>query len=130
MIQVGYFSDFKGAPALVIAGVAADFERLADALVRSEREEVNLIETLRREGHQVHLANLSDLKISPHATRTKLSISGASAHWEITDAYATRLIGLISGLKERHSPGHQYLESGSADVQIILSKDEYSKPLV
>jgi hypothetical protein len=72
MIQIGYFSEFKGAPAVVLAVDAADFNTLADALLGVGPEEVDIVAALRNAGHQVHLANLSGLKTAAHAGRTAL----------------------------------------------------------
>jgi hypothetical protein len=43
--------------------------------------------------------------------------------WWISEAYQQQILDLLDGLLSAEA-GHQYLEPGSAHVQIMVSKDE------
>jgi hypothetical protein len=129
MIQVGYFQGFKGAPTVLIAASVDDFCHVYDVFAADFDRSVDVLAELRRINPDTRAVNISRLEFLPHASGTKLHVNGSDVTWSFDDGYRERLKGLVLALRESQLPAHQYLDTGSAATQFIVSKGEYIHPL-
>lgn len=98
-------------------GNAQDFLRLA-----------NLIEA-RRTGDLSDLLETSEygsialtLTYGAHGGVTH---SGQDFSWILSDREVTEFTGLLRSLAENTAPGHQYLDTGNREIEVVASKGEY-----
>lgn len=129
MIQIGCLEHFKGARTLLIAATRDSFQHVYDVLAAHFEAPVDVLAALRRLDGTTRLLNIERLDFIPHASTTHLRMSGRHVTWQFTDLYCERLKGLLDALKASDLPAHQYLDTGSADAQFLISKDEYVEPL-
>jgi hypothetical protein len=116
-LHVHFLEDFNSGPTILLMGGSQDFSRLA-----------NLIEA-RRAG------NLSDLLATSGQSSIALTLaygvcgrvthSGKDFYWILSDREATEFIALLRSLAENAAPGHQYLDTGSGEIEVVASKDEF-----
>ncbi len=125
MIQIGYFKEFKGMPTVLIAASEEDFDHVYDALLSEAPEPIDLVALLRRTVSAIHTANLTSFAMAPHGSETRLTLHGSEVQWSRPDSYRVRLKGLLDVLKESSTPAHQYLETGTREMQLVVSRGEY-----
>lgn len=125
MIQIGYFSEFKGMPTVLIAASEEDFDYVYDAFLADAEAPVDLVALLRRTASTIHTANLSSFVVVSRGSEARLTMRGRKVQWSCPDSYRPRLKGLLDALKESSAPAHQYLETGTTGKQLVVSRGEY-----
>ena len=122
-LQVRYHPNFKGQDTLLFAGSQGDIDLLRSFFFGWNGDELDLIAYLQTRS-KVNLFSISALCLLRGTKRDSFVWSRDRGTWLISKAYQQQIIDLLDGLLAAHTKGHQYLEPGSARVQVMVSKDE------
>lgn len=128
MLQVRYHSNFKGGPTLLFAGSSGDLESLIAFFREWDGREVSLLERLKGSGETYVNGVRELLVLGTSDSAGRLAWTRDVGRWTVARSAIPRIVDLLEGLTQAKSPGHQYLDSGSDEIQIICSKDEYPVP--
>jgi len=123
LLQIRYHPNFKGEDTPLFAGSRDDIDLLRSFFFGWNGDELDLIAYLQTRG-KVYLFSVSTLRLRRDAKRDSFSWSRDRGTWLISEAHQQQIIDLLDGLLAAQTKGHQYLEPGSARVQVMVSKDE------
>jgi hypothetical protein len=122
-LQIRYHPNFKGRDTLLFAGSQNDIDLLRSFFFGWNGDELDLIAYLQTRG-KVYLFSISALRLRRDTKRDSFVWSRDRGTWLISETYQQQIIDLLDGLLAAQTKGHQYLEPGSARVQVVVSKDE------
>jgi hypothetical protein len=122
-LQIRYHPNFKGQETLLFAGSWGDIDLLRSFFLGWNGEEPDLIEYLQARG-KVDLFSVSTLCLRRDTKQDSFVWNRDKGTWLISEAYQKQIVDLLEGLMFAQMKGHQYLEPGSARVQVMVSKDE------
>jgi hypothetical protein len=124
LLQVRYHPDFKSQDTLLFAGSWDDIDLLRSFFVGWDGEELDLIQYLQLRG-KVYLFSVSGLCLRRDTKRDSFVWSRDKGTWLISEAHQEQIVGLLDGLLEMKTEGHQYLDDGKNAVQIVVSMNEH-----
>jgi hypothetical protein len=90
-------------------------------------DETDLIQYLRPRG-DVSLSSVLVLCLRRATERDSFAWNRGRCAWLISAPYQKQIVDLLTGLLSAEMRGHQYLEPGCSDVQVMVSLDEYPSP--
>jgi len=125
MLQIRYHPNFKGANTILFAGHQPDIELLRKFFFKWQGETVDLITALKDEKH-LYLFSVKKLKLTRSPNRGSINWNEEQGEWLISQPYQEQILSLLDGLLTTGDKGHQYLDTGSGNVQVMVAKDEYS----
>jgi hypothetical protein len=123
VLEIAYLPNFKGQDTLLFAGSREDIEVLRAFFVEWSGDEVDLIEYLQNLG-VVKLISVSKICLRRALRRDSFVWKKNDGFWLISEAFQHQITGLLDGLVEAQTSGHQYLEPAGAHVQIMVSINE------
>jgi hypothetical protein len=130
LLQIRYHPNFKSQDTLLFAGSRDDIDLLRSFFLGWNGEELDLIKYLQVRAN-VYLLSVSALCLRRDMKREFFIWSQGKGTWLISQAHQEQIIGLLDGLLEAKTEGHQYLDNGKSAVQIMVSMDEqYPLPTV
>ncbi|MES9927564.1 MAG: hypothetical protein ABW158_05570 [Candidatus Thiodiazotropha sp. 6PDIVS] len=115
MLRIGFFSNFKGADTVLIAGNSEDIQSLSRALAEVAT------------GGMLPLHETANVSKKYPVTMFASTVSpGNRAYWwKCTDMEIDEINGMLDPLT-RGENGHHYFNLEGTDVQLIVSVGEYS----
>jgi hypothetical protein len=121
-LQIAYHPNFKSRHTLLFAGSRDSIDLLRSFFFGWNGDELDLIQYLQMQG-EIHLFSVSMLCLRRDTEQNSFIWNQDRGTWRISEAYQRQILDLLDGLLSAEA-GHQYLETGCAHVQIIVSKDE------
>lgn len=114
--------NFKGKDSVLIFGDKTDMRKLFELFQSWDGEEVDLIAALstQEKGGQLSALTLRQV-VSGNAITWKANVGS----WRLSLDSGKNVAGLLEGLLDSTEAGHQYLDDGIGDVQVIASIGEY-----
>lgn len=112
MLRIRYHADFKFRPTLLFAGAASDVSRILEVIRQGDGEEIDLVQQLRPSAEGGAAGDrVTRLRLSREKTGKDSYLEWTNDHgiWWISRSGQLRIVGLLEGLKDSASSGHQYL---------------------
>lgn len=121
-LQIAYHPNFKSRDTLLFAGSRDGIDLLRSFFFAWNGDELDLIQHLRMQG-DVQVFSVSMLYLRRDAEQDSLIWDRDRGTWRISERHQRTILDLLDGLLSDEA-GHQYLEPVSADMQIMVSKNE------
>jgi hypothetical protein len=124
LLQIRYHPNFKSQDTLLFAGSRDGIGLLRSIFHEWNGEDLDLIKSLHARGN-IYLFSIVTLCLRRDMNRDSFVWSQGKGTWLISPAYQEQIIGLLDGLLEANTQGHQYLDKGNSAVQIMVSMNEH-----
>jgi hypothetical protein len=111
------------------------FEDMGDPaiLLNGDRDGFRMFQTAVRQAHETGQATFEFDGITHHVARednaADVELGPQQVFWRFSDAALAELLDLIPPLIDPPGPGHQYVDLNVPVDLLVLSVDEYNRPL-
>ena len=111
------------------------FEDIGDPaiLLNADRDGISLFLSAVRQAHASGEATFEFDGITHHVARQEgaadVEVGQQRVVWRFDDAVLIEMINLIDALVESNRPSHQYVDLNSPVEVLVISVDEYKRPL-